>query len=163
MALNALDNAYCAYRRKLPHWRLEGGVYFLTWRLREHQLEMNTIERDLIVSILLHFHGIRYRLHAYVVMNDHIHVIVEPLPVYELKSITHSWKSFSANQLQRKFNRKGSIWQEESFDRIIRDESEYWAKAKYIHDNPFIRWPEINEYIWVGFPQWDVGLEARQK
>ena len=163
MPSHPLADAYCAYRRKLPHWRLEGGVYFLTWRLREQQAELNPSERELIVSILLHFHGTRYRLHGYVVMNDHVHVIVEPIAGFELKTITHSWKSFTANQLQRRFARKGSIWQEECFDRIVRDEVEYLEKAQYIHDNPFNRWPEIADYPWLGFPQWQAGAEANKR
>jgi hypothetical protein len=88
-------------------------------------------------------------------MNDHVHVLVEPLAGHELSAITHSWKSFTAHELQRNFKRKGEIWQDESFDRIIRDEVELSEKAQYIQNNPFKRWPDLSEYDWVGFPQWE--------
>ncbi len=147
------------YRRNLPHWRMEGAVYFLTWRLNQKQSELVPAERDLIVSALRHFHGERYRLHGYVVMNDHVHVLVEPMQGQELSSITHSWKSFTAHELQRQFGRKGAIWQDESFDRIVRNETEYHEKALYIQNNPLKRWPDVSAYVWVGFPQLEMDQE----
>jgi hypothetical protein len=115
----------------------------------------------MVVSALRHFEGTRYRLHAYVVMNDHVHVLVEPLNGHELGAITHSWKSYTANQFQRRFGRQGAVWQDESLDRIVRDEAEFLEKAQYTQYNPFKRWPELAEYEWVGFPQWErTGTEA---
>ena len=48
------------------------------------------------------------------------------------------------------FHRKGAIWQKESFDRIVRSEEEYLKKGNYILNNSFGRWPELEDYIWVG-------------
>lgn len=61
----------------------------------------------------------------------------------------HSWKSFTANTLQRQFGRKGYIWLDEYFDRIVRDEEEFLEKAQYILNNPAKKWPEIEDYEWV--------------
>jgi REP element-mobilizing transposase RayT len=55
---------------------------------------------------------------------------------YSLPQITHSIKSYSANRIQKLLNIKGSIWQDENYDRIIRDENEYLEKMKYIINNP---------------------------
>jgi hypothetical protein len=60
-------------------------------------------------------------------------------------------ESFTANFLQRTTGRPGSVWQDEYFDRIIRDDDELLEKAKYIVDNPWKRWPDIADYAWVGF------------
>ena len=125
---NIIAERFGVYRRKLPHWRLEGGTYFLTWRLHRNQTELKPEERSLVASSLRHFDGSRYKLLAYVVMNDHVHTLVEPLPGYDLSGITHSWKSFTANGLQRQHKRKGVIWQDESFDRIVRDRMSFWKK-----------------------------------
>jgi hypothetical protein len=38
---------------------------------------------------------------------------------------------------------------------IVRDEAELLEKAQYIKNNPLKRWPEINDYAWVGFPKWE--------
>jgi putative transposase len=93
------------------------------------------------------------------VMHNHIHVIVEPNNEHQLQAILHSWKSFSANRLQREYGRKGKIWQDEYFDRIIRDEEEFLEKAQYILNNPCKVWPEREEYEWVGVRM--AGTEAR--
>ena len=147
------------YRRRLPHWRMSGAVYFITWRLFPTQPELMHDERSVVVSALKHFDGSRYELSAYVVMHNHVHVLVEAREKYPLQSIVHSWKSFTANSLQRSFGRKDRIWQDEYFDRIVRDEEEFLQKAQYILDNPWKTWPEIKEYQWVGVRM--AGTEAR--
>jgi REP element-mobilizing transposase RayT len=103
----------------------------------------------LIAAVIQRFDGQRYELVAYVVMNDHVHVLVRPLLQYELHEILHSWKSYSAHQMQRDSRRRGQIWQHEYFDRIVRDDKELSEKINYILQNPWKRWPEINEYRWV--------------
>ena len=140
---------FSAYRRNLPHWRMGGAVYFVTWRLHPSQPDLLPAERDLIVSALLHFNAERYLLHAYVVMNDHVHVLVQPNGAYSLQSILQSWKSFTARIMQKVHGRHGSVWQREYMDRIMRDEEEFWEKANYILNNPLKRWPETSEYIWA--------------
>ena len=147
------------YRRRLPHWRKAEAVYFVTWRLHHSQPELTPDERQLLTTALNHFDGKRYELLAYVVMHNHVHVIGEPNNKHQLQTIVHSWKSFSANRLQREFGRKGNIWQDEYFDRIVRDEGEFLQKAQYILNNPWKTWPEIKEYQWVGFKE--AGTEAR--
>jgi putative transposase len=107
-------------------------------------------ERDLAVATLRYFENERYELYVFVVMNDHVHVILRTFKDHQLERLLQSLKSYSANQLHKYFGRTGKIWQAESFDRIVRNEEEYYQKAKYIYDNPFNRWPEIKEYMWYG-------------
>jgi REP element-mobilizing transposase RayT len=96
-----------------------------------------------------HFVGLRYNLAAYVVMDDHVHVLVAPSEKLSLQEIIHSWKSFTTNQLQKNFRRIGAIWQREYFDRIVRNERELMEKVNYILTNPARRWPELLDYEWV--------------
>ena len=95
------------------------------------------------------FDGQRYELAAYVVMDDHAHVLLTPLPPFELGAILHSWKSFTARQMQHEHKRVGQVWQDEYFDRIMRGEHEFRQKAEYIVGNPTRRWPEVRNYSWV--------------
>ena len=139
------------YRRKLPHWTQSGAVYFVTWRLHLGQPELSPEERTVVASALEHFRNQRYELFAYVVMNDHVHGLVKPIDENSLQSILHSWKSFTAHRLQRQFGRQGAVWQDEYFDRIVRDDAEFFEKAQYILNNPRKRWNEIEEYRWVRF------------
>jgi REP element-mobilizing transposase RayT len=150
------------FRRRLPHWRLEGSVYFVTWRLHPTQYELVPEEKNIITRAINHFDDSRYVLLVYVVMHDHVHILVEPCERYTLTQLVHSWKSFTANRLQLQFNRRKSVWQDEYFDRIVRDEAELLEKAQYIINNPFKIWPEIEEYQWVGGKLIDeAGTEAR--
>lgn len=143
------------YRHRLPHIRVDGAVYFMTWRVGLGQAELSKAERDCVADALCHFEDVRYRLHAYVVMNDHVHVLVEPLAGNRLEAIIRSWKSFTANRMQREFGRIGAVWQDEYFDRAVRDDIEYDQKRNYILNNPFKRWPEIEAYRW----SWAVGID----
>jgi REP element-mobilizing transposase RayT len=91
---------------------------------------------DLTVKALKHFHGQRYDLRAWVVMPNHVHVIVWPMPTQTLSKILHSWKSFTSSNANKIMNRSGSLWQEESFDHWIRDDEEHARLAAYIENNP---------------------------
>jgi len=137
------------YRRRLPHWREDDVTYFVTWRLASGQHELDSWERDLVVSAMRRFDGERYQIAAYVVMDDHVHALVTPLPKYRLQDILHSWKSFTARQMQRDHKRFGRIWQHEYFDRIVRDDKELLEKLDYIVHNPWKRWPDLEGYSWV--------------
>ncbi|HEY3319811.1 MAG TPA: PfkB family carbohydrate kinase [Planctomycetota bacterium] len=139
------------YWRRLPHWRLEGAYYFVNWRLRSDQAELSPHERSLVVSALMHFNSQRYTLIAYVIMGDHVHVIVQPTKAHTLESIVQSWKSYTANRMQHESGRQGAVWEHEYYDRILRNDSEFYEKLDYIQNNPFKRWPELTEYQWMAF------------
>ena len=141
------------YRRRLPHWRLADRVYFITWRLHKNQHILNEDEADLVFSSIKHFDGKRYKLFAYVVMDDHVHVLFAQLGDFEIQEILHSWKSYTGNELGKQYKRKAPIWQDEYFDRIIRSEAEFYEKLVYILNNPFRKWPDIENYKWVAFAE----------
>ena len=123
--------------------------------MRRKQGTLTPAERDLVVSTLRHFEGRRFVLHAFVVMDDHVHVVVTPEPGVELEQVVHSWKSFAAWRLQRECGRVGPIWRDESYDRIVRTEWELAQKVAYVLRNPLRRWPEAEHYPWV----WALGVE----
>jgi REP element-mobilizing transposase RayT len=92
----------------------------------------------LVEGALLYFDGQRYRVHTWVVMPNHVHVLFTPLEGWALSRIVGSWKSFTAKQACRLLNRRGSFWQEDYFDRFIRN-GQHFAKAKnYIELNPVV-------------------------
>ncbi|MGH7703956.1 MAG: transposase [Gemmatimonadales bacterium] len=141
------------YRRRLPHWRLSGATYFVTWRLHRQQMDLEPFERTLVEEALRHFDAVRYQLFGYVVMNDHVHVLLSLLGDHELAGILHSWKSFTAHELRKISGRSAPVWQDEAHDRIVRDEREQRIKLNYILNNPRRRWPSIERYPWM----WTIG------
>jgi len=81
------------------------------------------------------FDGKRYRLHAFVVMPNHVHVLFELLLGYPQTKVLHSWKSFTATVINKALGRQGQLWQDESWDRLIRNENHYRNCLEYIQNN----------------------------
>jgi carbamoylphosphate synthase large subunit/REP element-mobilizing transposase RayT len=91
---------------------------------------------DIVASTLKHFDRERYVLDAFVVMPNHIHALFKPLGSHSLSSILHSWKSFSANAINRQVDRHGPLWMAENFDTIVRNTAHLKACRYYIAQNP---------------------------
>ncbi len=92
--------------------------------------------KELVENALKHFEGKRYFLDEFTVMPNHVHVIVIPKGDWTLDKITHSWKSFTANQINKITGNSGQVWMHESFDHIIRSEKQLHKIRQYIKDNP---------------------------
>ncbi len=90
----------------------------------------------LVQNALLFFDGERYRLSAWVIMPNHVHALLRPRFGYTLSEILHSWKSYSSNQANKLLARKGEFWQEDYFDRYIRNAEHYQRVIDYIELNP---------------------------
>jgi len=116
------------YRRNLPHWRIEGACYFVTFRIHKAQSELRFEERTVVQKTLLLAERGGHSLDAYVVMNDHVHVLVRPAATRRLEDLVQAWKSTSAHLIKRSSDRHGSVWQREYFDRVVRDERDCWRK-----------------------------------
>ena len=78
-----------------------------------------------------HFHEKRYELGAYMAMPNHCHVIIRPQPDFELENIVGSWKRWTSNQLGG-----ANLWQEESYDQIVRDTWHLDRVLRYMAKNP---------------------------
>jgi carbamoylphosphate synthase large subunit/REP element-mobilizing transposase RayT len=92
---------------------------------------------DIVGDALRHFDGERYLLDGFVVMPNHVHVLFQPTAGFALSDVLHSWKSFTAHEIKRLHRGDaGAIWQDESFDRIVRNWEELQAYRAYITRNP---------------------------
>jgi len=89
-----------------------------------------------VQEVLLYDHMLKYTLHAWVVMPNHVHVLLTPNPDVKLFSIMRRLKTVSSTAVNRLFGRSGQFWQIDYFDRMQRD-SEHFARTKhYIEWNP---------------------------
>lgn len=102
---------------------------------------------QMVASALRHFAGTRYELGANVIMPNHVHALVSPLGKWSVEQILHSWKSYTANQINHFLHRTGAIWQAEYFDHIVRDEASLLRLEHYIRQNPAKAGLQPNEYI----------------
>ncbi len=91
---------------------------------------------EIVQDNWLHFAGERYVLHAWVVMPNHTHILFTPRPGWTLSRIVHSWKSYTAHKIDKLFARTGKLWQDEPFDRYIRDARHFDNAMAYVENNP---------------------------
>jgi putative transposase len=91
-----------------------------------------------VIGAMHHFDGQRYELGAYVVMPNHVHAILRPTQcrTKPLEVVLKSWKQFSSHRIHEQVGGSGSLWQEESYDRIIRDCEHLDRCLQYIAANP---------------------------
>lgn len=95
--------------------------------------------RKIVEDALWHFAGERYSLYAYVVMPNHVHVMFMPSQGFAISDIVMNWKRFTAKMINESSGRSGSLWQKESFDRLVRNERHFRTIVDYIRRNDLDR------------------------
>lgn len=100
--------------------------------LRDHAIA------TLVQDSLLHFDRSRYYLSAWCIMPNHVHTVVTPIQGFQLNEVLHSWKSFTAHQINKMTQHSGEVWERESFDHMIRT-CEHWSNlVEYTCQNPVV-------------------------
>jgi REP element-mobilizing transposase RayT len=144
------------YRRNLPHMQRDATPPFVTFNTKFRQ-ELPDWARDLVLGCCAHDHAIRFRLRVAVVMPEHVHLVLTPLidelgcKVVSLAEILKAIKGASSHAINRRLTPHRTIWQEESFDRVIRSSESLDAKVDYILQNPVRRGlvDDWREYRWM--------------
>ena len=90
----------------------------------------------ILENALNYFHGKRYLLDEYIVMPNHVHILIKPLEENSIKSIMHSLKSYTANLINKRMGLSGKLWMHESFDHMVRSEEALIYLREYIRNNP---------------------------
>ena len=148
------------YRRNLPHYQKDNRILFITYSTW-HRWRLPEIAKDLALDSCRRADGRKYSLYAAVVMPDHVHLICMPLidenGSISIPEITRTIKSESAHRINAALVRTGPVWQDESFDHILRGDESLRKKAMYILENPvragLVAGP--GEYRWLW---WDEKL-----
>lgn len=108
-----------------------------------------------MVAALRFREGKHYRLPAWCVMPNHVHVVARLFPGHELANVVKAWKNFSAKAANQALGRKGRFWQREYYDRLIRNGDEFDRAIRYVIENPAKA--GLKNWTWV----WSAGWEAR--
>jgi REP element-mobilizing transposase RayT len=103
---------------------------------------------DAVMKALRHFDSVRYRLYAWCVMPNHVHVLVRLLGDRKLSGVLHSWKSYSAKRANLLLGLSGEFWQREYYDHLVRNEKEFYWIVGYILRNP--EKAGLRDWRWVG-------------
>ncbi len=92
---------------------------------------------EICKSSLHYYDGKEYKLICYCIMPNHIHIVLELISNERyIGDIIGSIKKYSARRANNVLHKKGAFWQAESFDRLIRDETELYFIIKYVLLNP---------------------------
>lgn len=92
--------------------------------------------RGILAAAIQYFCPSRYHLDCFVLMPNHVHVLLCPSVGRALSTIVHSWKSYSALQINRVLQRTGPLWMDEYFDHLVRSGDHLARFRKYIAQNP---------------------------
>jgi RecG-like helicase/REP element-mobilizing transposase RayT len=152
------------HHRRLPHFERPWAKYAITFSTRSRRT-LSERARDVVLESIRRWDGRRYELFAACVMPDHVHLLIEPMVelqnksgnsiFFSLSKILHSIKSFTANRINKIEKVNEPVWESESFDRMIRSESDLQEKFEYITCNPWdagIAKP-TEGYRWVWYPR----------
>ena len=96
----------------------------------------NYVIRQIVIETLEYFNYVRYILFGYVIMPNHIHMLILPAHEYKLRDILQSIKRHSSRKINKLLNSSGKIWQSEGWDRVVRNEEHYKHCISYIRKNP---------------------------
>jgi hypothetical protein len=103
------------------------------------------------IPVTMYFQDQRHVTFCYCVMPNHCHVVVKPLGEYELEDILDSWKGYVGKEVNNRLVRHGRLWQEESYDHIVRDEEHLYRIIQY---TARARLPRDRWHRWV-HPEWE--------
>jgi putative transposase len=147
-------------RRRIEEWLDSGHGSCL---LRDARVA------DCVLDTWLRFAGERYDLIAWVVMPNHVHVLIRIYEGVSLSKIVQSWKSYTGRKIneglrekpcragaQRSQGGRSPVWQREYWDRFIRNETHFNAAVAYIHHNPVKAGlvKEAERWAWSSARQW---------
>jgi len=143
------------YRRRLPHFQKSDRPLFVTFRKLVRD-PLPPQARTLVLKHRLRDHGSRMLLHAAVVMPEHAHLLLTPLRDYAgwpipLAKILQLIKGASAHSVNQLLGKKGPLWQDESFDHVLRSDESFAEEVEYIRQNAVRRGLArvLEDYPWL--------------
>ncbi len=90
----------------------------------------------IVANSLKHFDGDRYTLCDFVVMPNHVHLLVVFPDSEAMVKQCYSWKHFTGVQLNRALDRRGAFWETDSFDHLVRSVEQFEYLRQYVAENP---------------------------
>jgi len=112
--------------------------YFVTSGTHERRPLFRDPRLCLILLENLRFYHERmnFGLHGYVIMPNHIHLLITPREGSSISDIMRNLKSYAAREMRHALGIDGPVWQRRFYDRIVRGEAQFLAALDYMHENP---------------------------
>jgi putative transposase len=149
--------------RTFKRYELPGYCYFVTTVSDGRHLYFQSPDlAQLVVETLAHYRDRSdYALHAFVVMPDHLHLLVTPHRK-SISDVMRNIKSWIAKEVRERTGNEGAIWQVSFHDTVIRSDDHFRKAVEYIHWNPvhagIVREP--GEYRFSSWALWESGVPA---
>jgi REP element-mobilizing transposase RayT len=144
------------HRRNLPHIQKDDRAHFITFNTHQKWI-LPPAARDIVLSSCLFLDGKKIELHAAVIMPEHVHMIFSVLRSSDGENFTFAEilgpvKGIHCTRDQQGDEETGTVWQDESFDHVLRSEEKLDDKIEYLRQNPvrrgLVKRPEDYKWLW---------------
>ena len=106
---------------------------------------------ELLLQTLFYYRAqSRYQLHGFVIMPEHIHLLITPQPQQTIERCIQCIKGGYSHAMRKQF--AGEIWQPGYHEHRVRDASDFRNQIAYIEENPNRRHLQDHPYIHTRFP-----------
>jgi putative transposase len=125
----------------MPHFRRypnEGFPYLVTTNVKDKQplfTEHHCCQIVIDGISFLRTH-LGHRVHAYVLMPNHVHLVVTPRGSSNISQVMHSLKLHTAREIGALLGAKDGVWQARFYERALRTSKDVEEAIAYVHDNP---------------------------
>jgi REP element-mobilizing transposase RayT len=151
------------YRRNLPHIQAPERPIFITFCTLGRWVLPPSV-RSMVVSHCLHDNGVKHTMHGLVVMPDHVHLILSLKldtqgNIFSLSEVMNGIKGASSHSINKFLGRKGHLWQDESYDHVLRSEESLREAVEYICANPVRKGlaDRVDDWPWL-WREWVEGV-----
>ena len=121
------ENSDAALRKRIEHYLDQG---YGSCALRRADVAA------MVQDSLLHFDSVRYWLSSWVVMPNHVHLLLTPAELWSISRIMKDMKSFTSREANKLLMRQGQFWMEDYSDRFVRNYEHFKNAVRYIENNP---------------------------
>jgi putative transposase len=114
------------------------NTFFVSTNIQEFRRLLQS-ERSavLLIEVLYHYRTeAQFLLHEFVIMPDHLHLIVSPTNAGTIEKTMQLIKGSFSFRVKKAFGWKEAVWHRSFNDRRLRDESQYMNAREYVLDNP---------------------------
>jgi putative transposase len=123
---------------RLTHLTGPGWTYFVTTKAWQSVAVFQVREiAEMVISKMLEYRDKgNYLLHEFVLMPNHLHLLLTPSDSSSLEKALQLIKGGSSHEIHRVRENKSAIWQSGFHESRVRDHTDYKNKTDYIHFNP---------------------------
>ena len=139
----------------LKHYHEKNNLYFITTIIENRRIIFkDEFACDLFVNLLTYYKfSCDYNIKAFVIMPDHVHLIIQPIGKYNISEIVKKIKGSFSRYYNKQNKTSGTVFQKGFYDSIIKTEEQLYKTIEYIHYNPVKKGivAEMGDYLYSSY------------